>query len=104
MGLIFGPNSDIVKDVKNLYQLLLCQIRDIDSMSRGNAMALTRRYSVPYTVRTSRNPDKGFAIKRLVVCIGWDLEPLDLLNGLALGCLQPSLDVWGSYGFECCVR
>ena len=26
-------------------------------------------------------PDKGRAIKGLVVCNSWDLEPLDLLNG-----------------------
>ncbi len=30
-------------------------------------------------------PDKGRAIKLLVVCITWDLEPLDLLDGLAQG-------------------
>ena len=35
-------------------------------------------------------PDKGRGIKGLVVCNNWDLEPLDLLNGLALGCYQPS--------------
>ncbi len=29
-------------------------------------------------------PDKGHVIKRLVVCNDWDLEPLDLLNALAL--------------------
>ncbi len=29
-------------------------------------------------------PDKGRAIKGLVVCNNWDLEPFDLLNGLAL--------------------
>ena len=38
-------------------------------------------------------PDKGLVIKKLVVCIDWDLEPLDLLNGLALGCHQPSPEV-----------
>ena len=38
-------------------------------------------------------PDKGRAIKGLVVCNSWDLEPLDLLNGLALGCYQPSPEV-----------
>ena len=37
--------------------------------------------------------DKGHAIKGLVVCNNWDLEPLDLLNGLALGCYQPSPEV-----------
>ena len=38
-------------------------------------------------------PDKGRAIKGLVVCNNWDLEPLDLLNGLALQCYQPSPEV-----------
>ena len=37
-------------------------------------------------------PDKAHTIERLVVCNYWDLEPLDLLNGLALGCYQPSPD------------
>ena len=31
-------------------------------------------------------PDKSYAIKGLVVCYGKDLESLDLVNGLALGC------------------
>ncbi len=35
-------------------------------------------------------PDKSCAIKGLVFCNNWDLEPLDLLNGLALDCYQPS--------------
>ena len=38
-------------------------------------------------------PDKVCAIKGLVVCNNWDLEPFDLLNGLALGCYQPSPEV-----------
>ncbi len=38
-------------------------------------------------------PDKGRAIKGLVVCNIWNLEPQDLLNGLALGCYQPSPEV-----------
>ena len=37
--------------------------------------------------------DKGRALKGLVVCNNWDLEPLDLLNGLTLGCNQPSPEV-----------
>ncbi len=37
--------------------------------------------------------DKGRAIKVLVVCNNLDLEPLDLLNGLALGCYQTSPEV-----------
>ena len=38
-------------------------------------------------------PDKGRAIKGLVVCYNWDLEPLDLFNGLALSYYQPSPEV-----------
>ena len=38
-------------------------------------------------------PDKGRAIKWLVICNDWDLEPLDLLNSLALGCYQASPEV-----------
>ncbi len=38
-------------------------------------------------------PDKGRAIKGLVVSNNWDLEPQDLLNGLALICYQPSPEV-----------
>ncbi len=37
--------------------------------------------------------DKGRAIKGLVVCNSLDLEPWDLLNGLALGCYQQSPEV-----------
>ncbi len=33
--------------------------------------------------------DKGRKINGLIVCNDWDLEPLDLLNGLANGCYQP---------------
>ncbi len=43
--------------------------------------------------RAQLGPDKGRAIKGLVVCNKLDLEPLDLLNGLALGCYQLSPEV-----------
>ena len=33
------------------------------------------------------------AIKELVVCNNLDPEPLDLLNGMVLGCYQPSPEV-----------
>ncbi len=33
-------------------------------------------------------------IKRMVVCNDWDLEPLDLLNGLALCCYQLAAEVF----------
>ncbi len=37
--------------------------------------------------------DKGRVTKGLVVYNNWDLELLDLLNSLALGCYQPSPEV-----------
>ncbi len=48
-------------------------LRDIYSMSRGNVFAKNRR-----------KPSKLRSIKGLVVCSSWDLEPLDLLNGLVI--------------------
>ena len=42
-------------------------------------------------------PDKGRAIKGLVVCISWDLEPWDLLNVLALVVINRPLK-YDSYG------
>ena len=38
-----------------------------------------------------RLQDIGRTIKGLVVCNSWDLEPLDLLNGLALIFSNPPL-------------
>ncbi len=65
-------------------------MRDINSMSRGNALIKTG--ATQYNAQLGL-PDKGRAIKGLVDCNSWDLEPLDLLNGLALGCYQPSPEV-----------
>ncbi len=45
--------------------------------------------------------DKGRAIKGLVVCNNWDLEPMDLLNGLALGCYQTSPEYQSYYIYAC---
>ncbi len=56
-----------------------------------NALAQNRHNSLPYTARF---PDKGSAIEGLVVCNGWYLEPLDLLNDQALDCYQPSPEVF----------
>ena len=39
------------------------------------------------------HPDKGRAIKGMVVSNNRDLEPLDLLNSLAIGCYQPSPEI-----------
>ena len=56
---------------------------DINSMSRPQSGA------TQYHAKLGL-PDKGRALKGLVVCNNCDLEPLNLLNGLALGCYQPS--------------
>ncbi len=65
MGLMLGPNRFIAKDVKR------------------------------YTNCTAQFglPDKGPAINVLVVYHNWNIEPLNLLNGLALGCYQPFPEV-----------
>ncbi len=55
-------------------------------MSRGNALAPNRGNSVPRTVRTSRQRSCNQRV-------GWDIEPLDLLNVLALGCYHSHPDV-----------
>ncbi len=66
-------------------------MRDINSMSRGVIKGLGPKQAQYHT--QFGLPDKGRAIKGLVVCNSWDLEPLYLLNGLALGCYQPSPEV-----------
>ncbi len=45
---------------------------------------------------------KGCAIKVLVACNSWKLYPLDPLNGLALGCYQPSPEVLWYLPFRVC--
>ncbi len=64
---------------------------DINSMSRWTALAQNRRNSGPCTIKGL--PDKDYPIKGFIVCNDWDLEPFDILNGLALDCYQPSLEV-----------
>ncbi len=44
-----------------------------------------------------RLPDKGRVILGFVVYNYWDVEPLGLLNGLDLGCCQPSPLRFDSY-------
>ncbi len=63
-------------------------MRDINGMSRGVLLGPKQAQ-----LSTLRLLDKGRAIKGLVVCNSWDLEPLDLISGLALGRCQPSLEV-----------
>ena len=68
-GSMLGPNCIIAKDVK---RCTLCQMRDINSMSKGNALAPgATQYFAQITL-----PNKGLATKGLVVCNNWGLEPL----------------------------
>ncbi len=77
MGSMLVPNRVIAKDVKSCtYCCYFSEIREIYSMSIVNALSKNRRNSVPGL--------PGCAIKWLVVCNDQDLEPLDLVNGLAL--------------------
>ncbi len=63
-------------------------MRDINNMRRGIPWHQTGETQYHVIVQLGL-PDKGPAIIGLVVCNYWDLEPLDLLNSLALGCYQP---------------
>ncbi len=81
IGSMLRPNRIIAKDVKR------CQMRDIYGINRGPQTDTTKYQAL------LELPDKGLTIKVLVVCMDWDLGPLDLLNSLALGCYQPSPEV-----------
>ncbi len=66
-------------------------MRDINSKSMGG-MPWPQTGATHYHAQLGL-PDKGLAIKELVVCNSWDLKPWDLLHGLALGYYQPSPEV-----------
>ncbi len=68
---------------------MLLQMDDINSMSRGGNYWPKQVQLINYHAQL-RLPDKCIAIEGLVICNGWDLGSLDLLNGLAPGCYQPS--------------
>ncbi len=65
-------------------------MRDINSVSMRECLG--QKQAQLNTIKLGL-PDKGRVIKGLIVCNSWDLEPWDLLNGLALGCYQPSPEV-----------
>ena len=65
-------------------------MREIDSTINGNTLSQTG--ATQYHAQLGL-PEKGRATKGLVVCNNLDLEPLDLQNGLDLGCYQPSPEV-----------
>ena len=66
--------------------MFLCQMCDINGTNRGG-IPWPKTGATQYYAQLGF-PDKGRAIKGLLVSNSWDLEPWDLLTGLALG--QPS--------------
>ena len=67
-------------------------MRDNDSMSRRECLGPKQAQLNTMHAQLGL-PDKGRAIKELVVYNSWDLKPWDLLNGVALGFYQPSPEV-----------
>ena len=65
-------------------------MRHNNSLKGGHAMAKT---DATHYIAQLGLPGKGCAIKGLAICNSWDIDPWDLLNGLALGCYQPSPEV-----------
>ena len=64
----------------------------ITTMSKGECIG-PKKDATHYHVQIELL-DKGRAIKELMVCNGWNLEPFNLLNSLAPSCYQPSSEVW----------
>ncbi len=90
IGSMRGQSHDITKDVKSC--TYCCYVRWTTLIVWVGGMPRPQTGATQYHEQL-RLPDKGRAIKGLVVCNNWDLEPLDLLNGLALGCYQLSPEV-----------
>ncbi len=67
-------------------------------MTKNYNLVLVGGMPWPQTFATQSQPMHCLLFLRkscnpgLVVC-NWDIEPLDLLNGLALSCYQPSFEV-----------
>ena len=87
MGSILGPNRVIAKAVENC--TYFCYVRCVTLIVRE--MSWSQTGTTQYVAQLGL-PDIGCAIKGLFVCNSWDLEPFDLLNGLALGFELPSPD------------
>ncbi len=80
------PNCLITKDVEicTYYCYVICMTLLVWV---GRVLTWNRWNLLQCTIRTFR---QRLCIKELVVCNVWDLEPLDLLSVLSLGCYQPS--------------
>ncbi len=90
MGSMLGQNRVIAKDVKGCTYCYYVRCTTLIVWLEGKPWPKTG--TAKYHAQLGF-PDNGRTIKVLVVCNDWDLLPLYLLNGLALGCYQPSPEV-----------
>ena len=80
---MLDPKLVMAKDVKSwTYR---CYVRCATLIVCISGMPRSKTGATQYHAQLGL-PDKGRPIKGFVVCNSWDLEPLDLLNGLALDC------------------
>ena len=91
MGSMLGPSRVIAKDVKSC--TYCCYVRCATLIVWVGGMPWPQTGATQYHTQLGL-PDKGCAIKERAVCNNWDVKPLDLLNGLALGWHQLSPE-WG---------
>ncbi len=87
VGEVIGSNRVIAKDAKSC--TYCCYVRCSTLIVKVGGMPWPQTGATQYHTQLGL-PDKGRAMKVFVVCNEWDLELLDLLNGLALSCYQPS--------------
>ncbi len=69
----------IAKDVKSC--TYFCHVRFATLIVKMGGMPWPQTGGTQYHAQL-RLPDKGHAIKVLVICNDWDLVPFELLNGL----------------------
>ena len=69
-----------------LYLLLVCQIRDIISTSRGERLCPNFQTGATHYHEQLGPPDKGRAIKGLVFC--WSMAKINKLYGMVPCCGQ----------------
>ena len=84
---MLAPNHVIAKDVKSC--TYCCYVRNVTLIVRVEGIHWPQTDATQYHKHLVLL-DKDRAIKGLFVCNGWDLDPLDLKNGQAFGCYQPS--------------
>ncbi len=88
MGSILSPNNVIAKDVKRC--TYCCYVRCGTLIVWVGGMPWPQTGATQYHVQLGL-PDKARASKWMVSFNNWDLKPLDLLIGRALGCYNRPL-------------